>query len=72
MADDTWTVEVDGEACIGSGVCASVAPLHFAVENGRSRPLAERVEPADELRDVVVLCPGAAVLVRDGAGELVD
>ncbi|MFJ8111008.1 ferredoxin [Streptomyces sp. NPDC096132] len=72
MADHTWTVEVDGEACIGSGVCASIAPRHFAVENGRSRPRAERVEPAEELRDAVVLCPGAAVLVRDGVGQLVD
>ncbi|WEH13025.1 ferredoxin [Streptomyces sp. VNUA24] len=72
MADETWTVEVDREACIGSGVCASVAPLHFSVEDGRSQPRAERVAPVEELRDVVVLCPGAAVIVRDGVGEPVE
>ncbi|MFG2961028.1 ferredoxin [Streptomyces sp. NPDC048291] len=72
MADATWTVEVDGSACIGSGVCASIAPRHFVVENGRSRPLAGRVQPAEELRDVVVLCPGAAVLVHDEDGEPVE
>ncbi|WP_413098283.1 ferredoxin [Streptomyces sp. Inha503] len=72
MADETWTVEVDGAACLGSGVCVSIAPAHFVVENGTSRPLAGRVEPAEELRDVVALCPAAAVLVHDENGEFVE
>ncbi|MFE8013917.1 ferredoxin [Streptomyces antibioticus] len=72
MADETWTVEVDGPACLGSGVCASVAPGYFAVENGKSRALLGRAEPTEELRDVAVLCPASAVLVRDGAGRLVE
>jgi ferredoxin len=72
MANPTWTVEVDGPACLGSGICVSVAPGNFVVENGKSRPLAGHAEPSDELRDAAVLCPAAAVLIRDESGELVD
>lgn len=72
MANATWTVEVDRPACLGTAVCASVAPGYFVVEQGKSRPRAERTPAAEELRDAVVLCPAAAVVVRDETGELVD
>lgn len=72
MANPAWTIEVDSEACIGSGMCVAVAPEHFVVENGRSRPMTAHAQPADELRDATALCPAAAVLIRDEAGRLVD
>ncbi|MGW9131823.1 ferredoxin [Streptomyces sp. NPDC055681] len=72
MVNATWTVEVDRPSCLGAGVCASVAPGHFAVEHGKSRPRADRAPAAEELRDAVVLCPAAAIVVRDETGEIVD
>lgn len=60
-----WLVEVDKEACIGSGVCASSVPGHFQVVDGKSRPIESEVAPDEELIDVAELCPMAAIHVVD-------
>ena len=60
-----WQVEVDGDTCIGSGMCAASAPRHFELVAGVSRPLAGQVEPDEVVRDAATFCPVEAITVRD-------
>lgn len=67
-----WTVRVDRDACIGSGMCAGSAPDYFRLDGGRSQPVAERVRPDDDVRYAAESCPMEAITVRDAAtGEQV-
>ncbi|QUH01026.1 ferredoxin [Saccharopolyspora erythraea] len=67
-----WLVELDGDTCIGSGMCIGTAPDHFDTdENGFSCVLNERVEPADAVVDAAESCPVEAIKVRDAeTGEV--
>jgi ferredoxin len=60
-----WRVHVDPTRCIGSGICAGTSPEHFVLVDGLSRPLAERVAPADALLDAAESCPVEAIVVSD-------
>lgn len=60
-----WRVHVDATRCIGAGICAGIAPEHFALDDGLSRPLAERVAPDDALLDAADSCPMEAVIVSE-------
>lgn len=66
---ECWTVRVDRDACLGSGICAGTAPEHFRLEDGRSRPVEERVPPDDRVVDAADLCPAEAITVSDAAGR---
>jgi ferredoxin len=65
-----WQIEVDREACIGTGMCASSAAAHFRLEGGKSTPLQESVEPDDAVLDAAESCPMEAIFVRDDQGVL--
>jgi ferredoxin len=67
MGDLRWRVAVDRDTCIGSGICAASAPDHFTLEDDRSRPLAELVEPEDVVIDAAESCPVEAIVVTDAA-----
>ncbi|NBE82869.1 ferredoxin [Micromonospora rubida] len=60
-----WRLHVDPTRCIGSGICAGTAPGHFTLVEGLSRPLAERVTPAQEVIDAADSCPMEAIVVSD-------
>jgi ferredoxin len=61
---EVWQLDVDRHRCIGSGVCASVAPTHFALDGARrSRPTAMRVPPDDGVLDAAFTCPMEAISV---------
>ncbi|WSY80209.1 ferredoxin [Streptomyces sp. NBC_00876] len=63
MTDD-WRLSVDSGSCIGSGVCASVAPDHFTIDSSRrSRPTAAQVSRDDRLLDAAHTCPVEAVSI---------
>lgn len=64
-----WTVTVDGDLCQGSGVCAAAAPGHFRLDDGRSRPVQDVVEPDDIVLDAAETCPAEAIAVHDDAGR---
>ncbi|MGK5441906.1 ferredoxin [Micromonospora sp. URMC 105] len=64
-----WRVFVDPTRCIGSGICAGAAPTHFLLVDGLSRPLAERIAPADEVLDAAESCPMEAIIVSDVEGS---
>ena len=73
MVDATvgcWRVTVDRDACLGSGLCAGSAPRHFRLEDGRSRPIEELIEPDEIVLDAAEMCPAEAISVYDTDGRL--
>ncbi|MFG2053887.1 ferredoxin [Micromonospora sp. NPDC048930] len=60
-----WRLHVDPARCIGSGICAGVAPDHFVLVDGLSRPRAERVAAVEAVLDAADSCPMEAVIVSD-------
>ncbi|MGK5733141.1 ferredoxin [Streptomyces sp. URMC 124] len=67
-ADGTaaWRVTVDRSACLGSGICAALAPELFALDGERSRAVRERTEPGETVLDAADSCPAAAITVSEG------
>ena len=66
---ECWTLTVDRDACLGSGLCASAAPRHFRLDDGRSRPIQKDIQPDDLVLDAAETCPAEAITVHDGAGH---
>ncbi|MEV6227060.1 ferredoxin [Saccharopolyspora shandongensis] len=68
----SWTIEVDADTCIGSGMCAGVAPDHFELVDGYGCARKAAVEPADQVIDAAESCPVEAILVKDAdTGDVV-
>ncbi|MFD9293055.1 ferredoxin [Streptomyces sp. NPDC060030] len=62
-----WTTEVDRGLCMGSGMCAGMAPDLYALDDeDRARPVRDRMAPDDRALDAADSCPASAILVRDG------
>ncbi|HEY8532978.1 MAG TPA: ferredoxin [Micromonospora sp.] len=71
MVSDYWYISVDPYRCVGTGICASAAPQHFALVNDVSTPLAERVAPDQAVCDAAECCPMEAITVRDRDGRII-
>jgi ferredoxin len=67
--NERWKVTVNRDACLGSGICAGTAPRHFRLDNGKSRPLQENIEPDDIVLDTAGTCPAEAIIVYNAAGH---
>lgn len=66
QAGERWRVEVESGTCIGSGVCASLAPAAFALGADRvSRPRHTEVDQNPGLVDAANCCPAQAITVTD-------
>ncbi|MFJ9030589.1 ferredoxin [Streptomyces sp. NPDC102274] len=65
-----WQLHVDGERCMGSGLCAGMAPDYFTLEGDRARPLAASVEAHEVVLDAADSCPAMAITVVDGGREI--
>lgn len=61
----SWSIEIDANTCIGSGMCAGVAPDHFELVEGYSTTLKDRTEPSDDVVDAAESCPVEAILVKE-------
>jgi ferredoxin len=66
----SWQVEVDEHTCIGSGMCAALAPEWFSLDGEHATPVATEVEPHETLLDVADSCPAMAISVSDGGTEI--
>jgi len=64
-----WKITVNREACLGSGICAATAPRHFRLDDRKSRPIQDDIEPDDIVLDVANTCPAEAITVYDAAGR---
>ncbi|WP_262283209.1 ferredoxin [Micromonospora sp. MA102] len=60
-----WQLHVDPTRCIGSGICAGVAPGHFVLVDGLSRPVAERIAADESVLDAAESCPLEAIIVSE-------
>lgn len=70
MSTEPWQVEINATACSGSALCVSIAPDHFTLDDGISRPVRTEVAPDDAVLDAAQSCPMMAILVRDGTGAV--
>lgn len=60
----SWSLEVDSENCVGSGMCTGIAPEHFTDASGITAPVRDVVEPDDVVTDAAESCPVEAIVVR--------
>ncbi|MGK5638192.1 ferredoxin [Streptomyces sp. URMC 126] len=66
-----WRIEVNRNACAGTGICLGTAARHMRLDNGRARPVEEVVDPDLSVTDAADTCPMEAITVRDAAtGEI--
>jgi ferredoxin len=66
----TWTVKVDRKACVGSGICASIAADHFVLMQGKSTARESLITPDDLAMDAAESCPAEAIEITDENGAL--
>jgi ferredoxin len=62
-----WRVDVDAQRCTGAGLCAGLAPDHFSLSAGRSRPPSAPVDPDEAVLSAAECCPMEAIRVTDPA-----
>jgi len=60
-----WRVSVDHDRCMGAGLCNGNLPRQFRLVNGKSTPLATRIEPDEDVLDAADFCPFGAIEVLD-------
>ncbi|WP_023591363.1 ferredoxin [Streptomyces thermolilacinus] len=65
-----WTVEVDPGLCMGSGMCAALAPELFRLEGTYAEPVRARIPQDERALDAADSCPALAITVRDGTRTL--
>ena len=70
---DNWSVTVEPDTCIGSGICRSLAPEIFVLGDDRvSRPARDVVGEDPGITDAANCCPVQAILVTEVAtGRLI-
>ncbi|MHC0432180.1 ferredoxin [Streptomyces sp. O3] len=70
---DRWQVDVDRGVCIGSGMCASLAPGGFRLDTARqSHPVADVTDADEEVLGAAEACPVEAITIAlVGSGESV-
>lgn len=68
----TWQVRVDVPPCVGSGMCAGIAPDVFRVEGGRALATEGPLTASDEIIDAWESCPTSAIHVLDGSGTEIE
>ncbi|MEU6173077.1 ferredoxin [Streptantibioticus parmotrematis] len=66
----SWEVRVDRTRCMGSGMCAAIAPDALTLDGAHARPVAEETAPDENVLDAADVCPAQAITVR-ADGEVV-
>jgi ferredoxin len=65
---DKWTIEVDREVCMGSGLCAVYAPGTFDIdEEARSVVADPNGDDLGQIRVAAQACPTGAIRVTEHA-----
>lgn len=65
MSADRWSLEIDHSRCVGSGMCAGVAPEYFTIVGESSRPVSATVAADDTVMAAAECCPMEAIAVAD-------
>ncbi|HQV58160.1 MAG TPA: ferredoxin [Ilumatobacteraceae bacterium] len=71
---ETWTVRTDRDSCMGTGMCAFLAPHVFDVDStGRVTVIGPVTAGDDAVRQAVEACPMSAlelIITNDEASNL--
>jgi ferredoxin len=71
-AQPAWRVRVDADTCIGSGMCAGIAPAVFTLVDGVAVARPEPIAPEPAAVDAADSCPVEAITLHDDAdGRLI-
>jgi ferredoxin len=63
---DRWTVTVDKQVCVRTGLCAAAAPERFALdENGQGHARSTALPASEEVLEVAESCPIEAISIVD-------
>ncbi|MFF2811729.1 ferredoxin [Streptomyces sp. NPDC058000] len=66
---ERWRVAVDRRVCIGSGLCAGIAPERFRLDAARqSHPVEPETEAADGVLAAAEGCPVEAITITAAEG----
>lgn len=72
MTEERWRISVDKNVCQSTGMCVSLAPRYFELRDGYSEPLAEEVDPDEDVVEAAENCPVEAIKVTAaGDGRLI-
>jgi ferredoxin len=64
-AGPAWSIEVDRELCMGSGMCIVYAPGTFAHDEHTKAVVVDPAgDPIDAIRNAVQACPTSALRLR--------
>ena len=69
MTSVTWQVSVDRAVCLGSGMCAALAPDLFELDDV-AKPRKPDIEPDEVALDAADQCPAQAITVLDNGKEI--
>ena len=68
-SDHAWTVVVDREVCMGSGMCIVYAPGTFAHDDETKAVVVDPAgDPIESIRNAVQACPTSAISLTDDQG----
>jgi ferredoxin len=67
VSADRWNLEIDHTRCVGSGMCAGVAPEYFTIVGEVSRPVAATVTADDTVMAAAECCPMEAIAVTEAS-----
>ena len=65
----TWQVSVDQSVCLGSGMCAALAPELFQLDD-HARPVRPDIEPDELALDAADQRRALAIAVRENGVEI--
>jgi len=66
----SWKIDVDAGKCIGSGMCAGLAPQWFVLDGEHAVATTAEADPAEVLLDAADSCPATAITITDGGLEI--
>ena len=69
MTAVTWQVSVDRVVCLGSGMCAALAPELFELDDF-ANPVKPDIEPNELALGAADQCPAQAIMVRENGVEI--
>jgi ferredoxin len=70
MVTMTWHVDIDRSACMGTGMCAALAPELFRLDDMTADPVAADIAPTELALDAADQCPAQAIFVRENGREI--
>ncbi len=70
MAEPAYSIEIDRDVCMGSGVCAVYASRTFAIDDETKSTVVDSAgDPLDQIRAAAAGCPTGAITITEADDE---